>query len=187
MYSSSSGHRPSWALPRLNRERFRSGEVHNCYLVKYVVPEEFEHISIAIFCPSHVPVELSTVYHGTQLCQQPEKSGRLHLLGQLRLYEVILSVGRVQLSIKAGTWSTKKYCWICFKVCCILQRSPIIGIRSFTLLTLAGFVSRYMMRFRRSLLYVELTISIDVWRFSRWIARQELQARAEKIISQLHP
>ena len=55
---------------------------------------------------------------------------------------------------------------------------PIIGIRSLTLLILVGLVKRYMMKFLRSLLYVEVTISIDVWRFSRWIAKKELHARA---------
>ncbi len=54
-----------------------------------------------------------------------------------------------------------------------------MGIRSLTLLTLLGLVSRYMMRLRRSPLYVEVTISMEVCRFSRWMAMKELQARAE--------
>jgi hypothetical protein len=37
-----------------------------------------------------------------------------------------------------------------------------------------------MMKLRRSLLYVDVTISIDVCRFSRWMAKNELQARAGK-------
>ena len=37
------------------------------------------------------------------------------------------------------------------------------------------------MRFLMSLLYVEVTISIDVWRFSRCIAMKLLQARAAEI------
>jgi hypothetical protein len=40
-------------------------------------------------------------------------------------------------------------------------------MRSLTLLILVGLVRRYMMKLRRSLLYVEVTISIDVCKFSR--------------------
>ena len=56
---------------------------------------------------------------------------------------------------------------------------PIIGIRSLTVFSRFGFVSKYIMRFLMSLLYVEVTISMEVCKFSLWIAKNELHANAK--------
>ena len=52
-------------------------------------------------------------------------------------------------------------------------------MRSLTVLSRFGLVSKYIMRFLISLLYVEVTISMEVCKFSLWIAKNELHANAK--------
>ncbi len=51
-------------------------------------------------------------------------------------------------------------------------------MRSLTVFRRFGLVSKYIMRFLISLLYVEVTISMEVCKFSLWIAKNELHANA---------
>ena len=66
-------------------------------LVKDIVPEELEHVAVAVLGPAEVAVQLGPVHHRAQLGQQPEQPGRLHLLGQLALESVAAAVGSVEL------------------------------------------------------------------------------------------
>ncbi len=78
------------------------------HLVEHVVPEQLEHVSVAVLGPAKVPVQLGAVHHRAQLGQEAEETRGLHLLGQLALYHVVAHVGCVELGVKPCSYEGYK-------------------------------------------------------------------------------
>lgn len=85
-------------MPSRHRRTFRTEVL--THLVEHVVPEELEHVAVAVLGPAKVAVELGAVDHGAELGQEPEEPRGLDLLGELVLDGVASGVGSVQMSVE---------------------------------------------------------------------------------------
>ena len=80
--------------------------------MKYVIAKEFEHISVAIFGPAKISIELSTIHYCAELCQQSEQPGWFNFFGQLGFNDVIVGESGIQLIVKSRTWNNRVlHCW----------------------------------------------------------------------------
>ena len=72
-----------------------------------IIAKEFEHISVTIFGPAKISIELCTIYHSTKLGQQSEQPGWFNFFGQFGFNDVIMGESGIQLIVKSRTWNNQ--------------------------------------------------------------------------------
>ena len=72
-----------------------------------VVSEKLQHVSVTVFGPGLVAVELRPVHDGGELGEEAEEAGRLDVSRQLGFHQIYPLVGFVQRNVETGSCGQK--------------------------------------------------------------------------------